>query len=165
MSLELAHTKPGPIEASTRDSLIHLDEYTYTIPTFLENVKKVFVGETKRWILPQAGRGMREVPMFVIFKNDLIESVALGGHVIDFSDFLFLVEYVLTNTNLDKDDPRVPFVDFVKSIDRTRSYMETTSWERFVESVSILKVSDGYPSFTYGKRTNTGAKRLAYQFE
>ena len=56
-------------------------------------------------------------------------TVLLGDYEISMSDFCALVMYVLTNTNLDPNDPRYDLVDAVKK----------------------LKITDGFPTFIRGK--------------
>ncbi len=64
------------------------------------------------------------------------EVVFLGDYEITMEDFLVLAHYVLTNSNLKEDDPRL----------------------QFVESVRGMKVVKGYPTIFGGKELDT--KRL-----
>lgn len=60
------------------------------------------------------------------FSSDM---VLLGDYNITTSDFCQLVMYVLTNTNLEPNDPRYDLVETIKK----------------------LKITDGFPSFIRGK--------------
>jgi hypothetical protein len=48
--------------------------------------------------------------------------VMLGDYEIPMSDFCFAIEYVLTNTDLDTDDPRIPLVAKIKSMATVPGY-------------------------------------------
>lgn len=65
--------------------------------------------------------------------------VFIGDYSLSLTDFLALTDYVLTNTNLVKDDPRLTFV----------------------ERIGRLKQVKGFPTFIAGKDVTGDAKRLA----
>ena len=48
--------------------------------------------------------------------------VHLGDYEISMADFLSVAQYVLTNTNLDPNDPRLEFVKWVKSLEQVKGY-------------------------------------------
>jgi hypothetical protein len=50
------------------------------------------------------------------------QTVYLGDYEISLKDFLIATEYVLTNTDLDPDDPRLEFVKAVGSMQETDGY-------------------------------------------
>ena len=49
-------------------------------------------------------------------------TVHLGDYEISLEDFLVAAEYVLTNTDLEPNDPRLQFVKCVQSIKQTDGY-------------------------------------------
>ncbi len=63
--------------------------------------------------------------------------VFLGNYQISMEDFLIAAHYVLTNSNLEKDDPR----------------------RQFVKCVRAMRIRKGYPLIIRGK--NIPTKRLA----
>ena len=50
------------------------------------------------------------------------EVVFLGDYQISMEDFLILAHYVLTNSNLTKDDPRLQFVESVRNMEVVEGY-------------------------------------------
>lgn len=48
--------------------------------------------------------------------------ILLGDYEISLEDFLILAEYVLTNTDLSPDDPRLQFVKCIKSMKEVDGY-------------------------------------------
>lgn len=50
--------------------------------------------------------------------------VLLGGYVISLADFLVAAEYVLTNTDLEPGDPRLQFVERIKSMEKVAGYSQ-----------------------------------------
>ena len=50
------------------------------------------------------------------------DKVYLGDYEISIEDFFFAAEYVLTNTNLGPNDPRLQFVKCVKSMKEVEGY-------------------------------------------
>ena len=50
------------------------------------------------------------------------DNVYLGDYEISIEDFFFAAEYVLTNTNLYPNDPRLQFVKCVKSMKKVEGY-------------------------------------------
>ena len=48
--------------------------------------------------------------------------VWIGEYQISLKDFLLMAEYVLTNTDLEADDLRLPFVECVKSMHVVQGY-------------------------------------------
>lgn len=161
MSLQLAHTKPHPIEARLRETILYLDEYSFDIGTFLAGVKKAIVGETSPWELVQPSRGSQRISMQALIEEHSFLGVQIGNHTVPKRDLFVLLQYILINTNLVKNDPRVSFIKFMKVVDNTRAYMGTSSWEEFALWIHSLKEVDGFPSYYQGKRTNLGSKRLS----
>ena len=53
---------------------------------------------------------------------DPLQVVHLGEYEISMKDFLCTAEYVLTNTDLEVDDPRLQFVRCVKSMEIVNGY-------------------------------------------
>jgi len=49
-------------------------------------------------------------------------TVFLGDYEISIEDFLVIAEYVLTNTDLEPNDPRLQFVKCVQSMKQTDGY-------------------------------------------
>jgi len=49
-------------------------------------------------------------------------TVFLGNYEISLVDFLFAAEYVLTNTDLEQNDPRLQFVKCIKAMKKTNGY-------------------------------------------
>jgi len=50
-------------------------------------------------------------------------TVHLGKYQISLVDFLVMAEYVLTNTELNLNDPRIQFLKIVRSMKQTDGYM------------------------------------------
>ena len=48
--------------------------------------------------------------------------VYLGDYVISLKDFLCAAEYVLTNTDIKKNDPRLKFVEIVKKMRKIKGW-------------------------------------------
>ena len=55
--------------------------------------------------------------------GSLGNTVFLGDYEISLEDFLYTAEYVLTNTDLEKDDPRLKFVKYIQSMKEVDGYM------------------------------------------
>lgn len=51
-----------------------------------------------------------------------LNTVYLGDYEISLEDFLVAAEYVLTNTDLEPNDPRLQFVERVKSMEEVDGY-------------------------------------------
>jgi len=51
-----------------------------------------------------------------------IDTVFLGDYEISLKDFLFAAHYVLTNTNLEEGDPRLQFVESVRTMQVVKGY-------------------------------------------
>lgn len=58
----------------------------------------------------------KTLPMFMPVADGLKKFVQLGDYSIPMDEFCILVEYVLTNTDLDPDDPRLELVNKIKHI-------------------------------------------------
>jgi len=50
--------------------------------------------------------------------------VVLGKYDIDINDFFVMAYYVLTNTDLYKNDPRLKFVKRIKKMKKVKGYMK-----------------------------------------
>jgi hypothetical protein len=161
VSLQLIHTKPTTIEAKARFGQVSIEEFAFELNVFLTAAQKALVGEVMPWKVPQVGRGAKSVPMRAVLKGKNFQCVKLGSYTISFQDFLCLIQYVLVNTNLTTQDPRLPFISFVKTIDNTRSYMTTKEWELFVEGITALKKVRGFSAVVHGKDVGTNAWRLS----
>lgn len=61
------------------------------------------------------------------------KTVHLGDYEISIEDFLIAAKYVLTNTDLEPDDPRLQFVKCVQSMRETDGY--NPSGKRLASSV------------------------------
>lgn len=48
--------------------------------------------------------------------------VEIGEYTVDLMDFLTTASYVLTNTDLETGDPRLHFIDYIKSMRRVSGY-------------------------------------------
>ena len=57
-----------------------------------------------------------------LFNN--CDIVSIGKYDIDINDFFCLVDYVLTNTDLYKNDPRLKFIARVKKMKKVKGYMK-----------------------------------------
>ena len=60
------------------------------------------------------GRGNKSLRVKTFGSGD--GSVLLGGYEISMKDFLIATEYVLTNTDLGRNDPRLKFTKMVKRL-------------------------------------------------
>ena len=57
--------------------------------------------------------------------------VLLGDYEITMEDFLIAVHYVLTNTNLTEGDPRLQFVECVRSMQVTKGHTVVIQGKKF----------------------------------
>ncbi len=53
----------------------------------------------------------------------LNQIVSIGDYEIPLDEFLDVARYVILNTDLDKDDPRIKFVDLMKKLDKIDGWM------------------------------------------
>jgi hypothetical protein len=58
--------------------------------------------------------------------NDGLQVLLLGHYRISFDDFLATALYVLTNTNLEENDPRLKFIELVKKMKVVDGYLAAT---------------------------------------
>lgn len=74
--------------------------------------------------------------------------VRLGNYEIAMRDFWVAAEYVMTNTDLYPDDPRLDFIKMVKSLKKNQGLSERqkTSWENLSRTFTI-EGKNGNPHF------------------
>lgn len=65
-----------------------------------------------------------EIAVKTVGVGDLVDTVFFGRYEIGMEDFLEAAHYVLTNTNLEKDDPRRRFVECVKRMREDTGWMD-----------------------------------------
>ncbi len=53
---------------------------------------------------------------------DPLQTIHLGEYEISMVDFLYAAAYVLTNTNLEKNDPRLQFVEYIRAMKVIEGY-------------------------------------------
>ncbi len=88
--------------------------------------------------------GTREVGLVEVRKDENETKVRLGWYDISMKDFLFVVEHLLTDTDLEPNDPRLQFVECVKSMKKIQGrYVGGKRLKALVPPIVLSKPTKG----------------------
>lgn len=73
-------------------------------------------------------------------RNECEDLVFFDRQHIEINDFFNMVYYVLTNTDLYKNDPRIKFVNIVKKMKKVKGYMKDNKHLQYKEICSLGRI-------------------------
>ena len=184
MSLQLNDgTEPENLEVRTYPWHEHvfdypgtviIGDYIFQIDAFLGTAKKVVEikrssGRPESWGLLRKNASSLLVVSTLGWSRSRSHPlfVKMGAYKLSMDDFLCVTTYVLTNFNLIDHDPRIHFVEWIRSHDVTllKSLNDSDPRIAFIKRVIELQNVKGFPAYTCGKLANPYERRLATKEE